>query len=106
VSPKGSHRRPPRLSRIGLTVLLAAILVGTVAVRLANRGGTTASAGGPSPTAPTRATPTSTSPSPGSAPTTPAPSPKRGTLVIHGAGDVNLDPNFVPTFKTHGYAWA
>jgi poly-gamma-glutamate synthesis protein (capsule biosynthesis protein) len=29
-----------------------------------------------------------------------------GKLVIHGAGDVSLDPSFVPTFKANGYAWA
>jgi poly-gamma-glutamate synthesis protein (capsule biosynthesis protein) len=27
-------------------------------------------------------------------------------LLIHGAGDVSLDPSFVPNFKIHGYAWA
>lgn len=26
--------------------------------------------------------------------------------MIHGAGDVNLDPSFIPNFKAHGHAWA
>ena len=30
----------------------------------------------------------------------------RGTLVIHGAGDVSLDPRQIPAFRTHGYDWA
>jgi poly-gamma-glutamate capsule biosynthesis protein CapA/YwtB (metallophosphatase superfamily) len=32
------------------------------------------------------------------------PSP-RGTLVIHGAGDVSLDPSQIPAFRTRGYDW-
>jgi poly-gamma-glutamate capsule biosynthesis protein CapA/YwtB (metallophosphatase superfamily) len=30
----------------------------------------------------------------------------RGTLVIHGTGDVSLDPSQIPAFRTHGYDWA
>jgi poly-gamma-glutamate capsule biosynthesis protein CapA/YwtB (metallophosphatase superfamily) len=30
----------------------------------------------------------------------------RGTLVIHGAGDVSLDPLQIPAFRTHAYGWA
>jgi poly-gamma-glutamate capsule biosynthesis protein CapA/YwtB (metallophosphatase superfamily) len=30
----------------------------------------------------------------------------RGTLVIHGTGDVSLDPSQIPAFRTHGYGWA
>ena len=35
-----------------------------------------------------------------------APTP-RGTLVVHGAGDVNLDPAYIPALRTRGYdhAW-
>jgi len=32
--------------------------------------------------------------------------PPRGTLVIHGTGDVSLDPAQIPAFRTHGYDWA
>ncbi len=30
----------------------------------------------------------------------------RGTLVIHGTGDVSLDPSQIPAFRTLGYGWA
>jgi poly-gamma-glutamate synthesis protein (capsule biosynthesis protein) len=30
----------------------------------------------------------------------------RGTLLIHGAGDVSLDPSQIPAFRIHGYGWA
>jgi hypothetical protein len=30
----------------------------------------------------------------------------RGTLVLHGTGDVSLDPSQIPSFRTHGYGWA
>jgi hypothetical protein len=29
-----------------------------------------------------------------------------GSLVIHGTGDVSLDPSQIPAFRTHGYDWA
>ena len=48
-------------------------------------------------------------PSP-AAPASIAPSPKpeekRGTLVIHGTGDVNLDPNYISTYRSQGYGYA
>lgn len=43
------------------------------------------------------------------APTPAAPAPKapaRGRLVISGAGDTNLDPSYIPAFRTQGYAYA
>ena len=30
----------------------------------------------------------------------------RGTLVIHGTGDVSLDPSFIPALASNGYGWA
>jgi len=30
----------------------------------------------------------------------------KGALVIHGTGDVSLDPSQIPAFRTHGYDWA
>ncbi len=30
----------------------------------------------------------------------------RGTLLIHGTGDVSLDPDYIPVFRSTGYAWA
>ena len=44
--------------------------------------------------------------------TTPSPSPipsetgSHSRLVIHGTGDVNLDPNFIANFRTYGYEYA
>src|SRR5687767_2239999 len=32
--------------------------------------------------------------------------PPRGRLVIHGTGDVNLDPDYIPAFRSRGYGWA
>ena len=41
------------------------------------------------------------------APSTPTTDqPARGTLVIHGTGDVSLDPSQVPALRIHGYDWA
>ena len=31
---------------------------------------------------------------------------REGTLVIHGTGDVSLDPSQIPAFRTQGYDWA
>ena len=36
---------------------------------------------------------------------TPASEP-RGKLVIHGTGDVSLDPSYIPALATNGYGWA
>ena len=30
----------------------------------------------------------------------------RGMLVLHGAGDVSLDPSQIPAFREHAYGWA
>jgi poly-gamma-glutamate capsule biosynthesis protein CapA/YwtB (metallophosphatase superfamily) len=66
--------------------------------------GTTAASSRPATSAPA---------SPSGAGSTEPPSPtasatERGTLVIHGTGDVNLDPDYIPTLRTHGfgYAWS
>ncbi len=32
--------------------------------------------------------------------------PPHGELVIHGMGDVSLDPDYIPAFRTKGYHWA
>jgi poly-gamma-glutamate capsule biosynthesis protein CapA/YwtB (metallophosphatase superfamily) len=64
--------------------------------------GTTSGAGS-APVA-TGASPTASSAAPA---TTPTPMPKRGSLLIHAGGDTNLDPNYIPAFRTYGYehAW-
>jgi poly-gamma-glutamate synthesis protein (capsule biosynthesis protein) len=45
--------------------------------------------------------------SPSSLQPSPSPSPvQRGTLVVHGTGDVSLDPSYIPNFSSYGYAYA
>jgi poly-gamma-glutamate capsule biosynthesis protein CapA/YwtB (metallophosphatase superfamily) len=39
------------------------------------------------------------------APTSPSAEP-RAKLVIHGTGDVSLDPSYIPAFGSNGYDWA
>ena len=60
----------------------------------------------PGRSAPGPGTPTN---HPTSSDASPSPSPRpepRGTLVIHGTGDVSLDPSYLPVFGSRGYGWA
>jgi poly-gamma-glutamate synthesis protein (capsule biosynthesis protein) len=57
----------------------------------------------PSPAA-IRSTPTPSVTTPFSP--SPIPSETHSSLVIHGTGDVNLDPNFIANFRTYGYEYA
>src|ERR671917_1348022 len=34
------------------------------------------------------------------------PAAARGRLIIHGTGDVNVDPEYIPALRTKGYAHA
>lgn len=54
------------------------------------------------------AAPPPPSPSPSPSPTdTPTPEPEpRGRLVIHGTGDVNTDPSYIPDLAANGYGYA
>ncbi|MGZ8612534.1 MAG: CapA family protein [Actinomycetota bacterium] len=36
----------------------------------------------------------------------PSPDPPKEALVIHGTGDVSLDPSYIPALAANGYAWA
>src|SRR5918996_654992 len=48
------------------------------------------------------------SPSPSPSPT-PSPTPTelpKGRLVIHGTGDVNVDPSYIPALAANGYGYA
>jgi len=49
--------------------------------------------------------PMTPSPSPSPSPAEPSPPPK-GRLVIHGTGDVSLDPSYIPNLAANGYAYA
>lgn len=59
----------------------------------------------PPTTTTTTVPPTSTSTVPPSTTTT---EPPRGTLVIHGTGDVAVDPDYIPAFRSRGWdhAWS
>lgn len=89
--------------RYGMTflqVMLLLLLCGCVAVEVdADTSSTTPS---------TIPSTTSTVPPTTMASTTTTTEPPRQTLVIHGTGDVNLDPDYIPVFGTEGWdhAWA
>ncbi len=67
----------------------------------------------PAPTTTVTPPPATTAPSATTTSTTttttrpaPPPAPVREALVIHGTGDVNLDPSYIPAFRSQGYAYA
>jgi poly-gamma-glutamate capsule biosynthesis protein CapA/YwtB (metallophosphatase superfamily) len=39
-------------------------------------------------------------------PAEPSPEPPKERIVVHGTGDVSLDPSYIPAFRTNGYGWA
>lgn len=111
--PKGRHRAPSRRRFVGATALAVVALAAVEVVLQPRIAGLMEGGGEPdiaaaasmAPTGPPdRAeTPVASPPSPSVAPT-----PGRGTLVIHGTGDVNLDPSYIPALQTYGYghAWS
>lgn len=108
---RGRHERKPRVPvGVGLAILLV-IVAGAVAVAVSrpDQGmGAAAGGGGDSPAPATPGTPSAAGaePEPPAA-ATPSPTPApRGRLVIHGTGDVSLDPSYVITFRTQGYGYA
>jgi hypothetical protein len=112
----GRHRRP----RPPLIVALAAVAVLALGLRfaipLAVDGVGAAFGRGSATVVPTPVHPVGRAGSPAGssiAPTTSPPAspagspvPKRGKLLIHGTGDVNVDPSYIPNFRTHGYGYA
>ena len=86
------------LIALGIAVGFAANLVG----RDGGDGGpesperSVATTGAPEVEGPTGAT--AAAPSPSEEPKEP--------LVIHGTGDVSLDPGYIPAFRSNGYGWA
>jgi poly-gamma-glutamate synthesis protein (capsule biosynthesis protein) len=96
---------------VAVVVVLAVFALGAAAVTwAANRDGEGAAAA-TGESSPVRSVspdvaPVDESPSPSVAtPETPAPAPKR-RIVIHGTGDVSLDPNYIPAFRSNGYGHA
>jgi poly-gamma-glutamate synthesis protein (capsule biosynthesis protein) len=107
----GRHVRKAPFPFWVLLVLIALVGVGMMtASAMAGRDATGADpapgADRPSAAGPTTVTPPTgaTGPTPSPSPT-PSPEPK-GSLLIHGTGDVSLDPVYLPVFGTQGYRWA
>ena len=91
-----------------VAVVALVVLIGSVSVA-ASRGGSEPPAGGAEPVAASASGPAgavgATSVHTPTPPPSPTPEP-RGKLVIHGTGDVSLDPTYIPAFLTNGYGWA
>jgi len=106
MSPRGRHRRPSRVPRAAPLVVAALVLVASVSAWAVIRSGRDAEndrvrRSVTNPPATTFSSPSPTSPSP-----SPSPAPRRGRLVIHATGDVNLDANYIPNLRTNGYDYA
>jgi len=96
---RARHRRRSRVPFPAVVVTLLVLVAGVTAWSMAGRDdGSAAGIGSPSsrpaaaPSTPAVATPTS--------------EPRRGTLLIHGTGDVSLDPSYIGAFGVNGYGWA
>lgn len=98
---------PPSTSAV-LSTLRAAELATTTTTSTATTPPTTSARSSPTTTATTREvdTTTETTTVPTTTTTTVPPERPRETLIIHGIGDVALDPIYVPTFPSEGYAYA
>lgn len=100
----GKHRssRGPFRS-VWLLILFGLVTGGVLVVRL-----TPLLDGGEA----TRAAPVSSPPAVAATPSpsladSPSPEPEpRGRILIHGTGDVNVDPSYIPNFRTYGYGYA
>jgi poly-gamma-glutamate capsule biosynthesis protein CapA/YwtB (metallophosphatase superfamily) len=99
------HHRRSRIPFVGLALALALVAGTVVAFRLVTghgRGaGTNRTPAGLNTTTGPSTGPRTSSPTPSR--TTPVP---RGALVIHGTGDVNVDPSYIPNFRAYGYGYA
>jgi poly-gamma-glutamate capsule biosynthesis protein CapA/YwtB (metallophosphatase superfamily) len=92
------HRAPGRFRSETAVILALALIGGTIAlaIRAAGRGaGDDRTVGSPSGVT-----------SPPSRASGFGPQPPRERLVIHGTGDVSLDPTYIPAFRSRGYGWA
>jgi hypothetical protein len=107
----GRHRRPgrPAVSFVAVVAVLVGLVLVVALVRAASSGRDSATPGGPGASSPWTEPSVPRSPAPSSSPSSPAtasPPGDRERLVIHGTGDVNLDPDYIPDFRQHGYGWA
>jgi poly-gamma-glutamate synthesis protein (capsule biosynthesis protein) len=86
-------------------VLVAALVMAAAAVFVGSAAfGRDVASGGGGPQGSDRA---ATTAAPSGTPTsTPEPPAPKGTLVIHGTGDVSLDPGYISTYANYGYGYA
>ena len=99
-----------------VVVVVAGLVLGIAAFACAGQAVPSAARKPAATTAATTATapiavPSTTQAAPPSSPTTVAPTTTttaapKGWLVIHGTGDVNLDPSYIPSLASNGYEWA
>jgi poly-gamma-glutamate synthesis protein (capsule biosynthesis protein) len=102
MEPSRRPRRAPPPFVLALVVLVVLVAGGVLvrSVSSVDGGQTTAPPSAPAPAATSgRDAPT---PSPRASPK-PA---SRGKLVIHGTGDVNVDPSYIRSYAAHGYGYA
>jgi hypothetical protein len=101
---RGQHRHERR--RWVGTALVIAVLAGAGAAAYAFREDLLAIVRGDPADGPTAGPSPSPSPTPSPSPSpTPTERPK-GRLVIHGTGDVNVDPSYIPALAANGYGHA
>lgn len=111
--------RHARRTRFPFSVIVAVLaLAAAMAWFLTSSGGSDAETGavaGDGGGSSTAETPTSTDdavdaspagPATATSPTPSPPPPPKEKLVIHGTGDVSLDPSYIPALRTNGYDWA
>jgi hypothetical protein len=105
------HRRRPRIPFPAVVAALVVLVVAGAAIGALATGGPGAGAGAAGVSARRHAEPSASVPGAGpsggqASPSGATPSPTRGSLLIHGTGDVSLDPSYLPVFRSNGYGWA
>ncbi len=101
-----SRGRRPLLSRRSFIGLILASGAATVAAILRNVAGHRAPAPSPRSHVSFPRRPATTTEPPPTPAESPSPATPKGSLLIHGTGDVNLDPDYVTTYRTRGYGYA
>jgi len=116
----GRHARRSRVPFVAIVAALLVVVAGAAIVANAARDGEPALAVSGAGAHPTEAAVPATDGPGGSAgsaalpgtaaepasPAMPVPQEPRRTIVIHGTGDVSLDPSYISAFGSNGYGWA